>query len=120
MHCGNVTVAYSKELTQVAGEKDGGPINHIILNCTQLEDDRNTLRNAIVRTGEIWPPSFEQFTRKHIKTFTKFVKSIDISALCRLLNTFILKIKILARKLIGPLAPSDPYMGRTAQLTSRR
>jgi hypothetical protein len=22
--------------------------------------------------------------------------------------------------LIGPLAPSDPYMGRTAQLTSRR
>jgi hypothetical protein len=61
--------------------KEEQTINHIIVNCMQLENERSTLRNAIVRTGDTWPPPFEQFTRKHIKTFTKFVKSIDFSAL---------------------------------------
>jgi hypothetical protein len=57
-------------------------INHIILNCTQLENERRILQNAIVGGGNTWPPTFEQFTRKRIKMFTKFVRSID-------LNTFI-------------------------------
>ena len=56
-------------------------INRIILNCTQLENERRILRNATVRTGDTWPSPFEQLTRKHIKTFTKFVRSIDFSAL---------------------------------------
>jgi len=63
------------------GLKEEQTINHIILNCTQLENVRRILRKAIVRTGYTWPPPFEQLTRKHIKTFTKFVRSIDFSAL---------------------------------------
>jgi len=63
------------------GLKEEQTINHIILNCTQLETERRILRNAIVRTGDVLPPPFEQLTRKHIKTFTKFVRSIDFSAL---------------------------------------
>ena len=51
------------------------------MNCTKLENERRILRNAIARTGDTWPPPFEQLTRKHIKTFTKFAKSIDFSAL---------------------------------------
>jgi hypothetical protein len=56
-------------------------INHIILNCTRLENEGRILRNAIVRTGDTWTPPFEQFTRNHIKTFMKFIRSIDFSAL---------------------------------------
>ena len=56
-------------------------INHIIFNCTQLEKERRILRNAIVGTGDTWPPPLEQLTRKHIKTFTKFIKSIDFNPL---------------------------------------
>jgi len=63
------------------GLKDEQTINHIILNCTQLENERRILQNAIVRTGDTWPPPFEQFTRKHIKMFTKFVRSIDFNTL---------------------------------------
>ena len=61
--------------------KEEQTINHIILNCTQLENKRRILRNATVRTGDTWPPLFEQLTRKHMKSFTKFVRSIDFSAL---------------------------------------
>jgi len=61
--------------------KDKQTINHIIMNCTQLENERRILQNAVVQTGDTWPPPFEQLTRKHIKTFTKFVRSIDFSAL---------------------------------------
>jgi len=56
-------------------------INHIILNCTQLGNERRILRNATVQTGDTWPPTIEQLTRKHLKTFMKFVRSIDFSAL---------------------------------------
>jgi len=63
------------------GLKEEQTINHIILSCTQLENDRRILRNATVRASDTWQPPFEQLTRKHIKTFTKFVRSIDFSAL---------------------------------------
>jgi hypothetical protein len=56
-------------------------IKHIIWNCTQLENERRILRNAIVRTGDTWPPPFEQLASKHIKMFTKFVRSINFSTL---------------------------------------
>ena len=59
--------------------KEEQTINHIILNCTQLENEIRILRNTIVQTGDTWPPPFEQLTRNHIKTFTKFVRSIDFS-----------------------------------------
>ena len=59
------------------GLKKEQTISHIILNFTQLKNDRRILGNATVRTGDTWPPPFEQLTRKHIKTFTKFVTSID-------------------------------------------
>jgi len=55
------------------GLKEEQTINNKILNCTQLKNERTILRNAVVRTGETWPPPFEQFTRNYIKTFTKFV-----------------------------------------------
>jgi hypothetical protein len=61
--------------------KEEQTINHIIFNCTQLENQRSTLLKAIVRTGDTWPPPFEHFTSKHIKIFTKFVKLIDFSKL---------------------------------------
>jgi len=60
------------------GLKEEQRINHTILNCTQLE---RILQNAIFRTGDTWPPLFEQLTRKHIKMFMKFVRSTDFSAL---------------------------------------
>jgi len=63
------------------GLKEEQTINHIIPNCTQLENDRRILRNATVRTGDTWRPLFEQLTRKHIKTFKKFVRSTDFSVL---------------------------------------
>jgi len=63
------------------GLKEEQTINHIILNCTQLENERRILPNAIVRTGDTWPPPFAQLTRKDIKTFTKFLRSIDFRAL---------------------------------------
>jgi len=31
-------------------------IKHIILSCTQLENERKILRSAIVRAGDTWPP----------------------------------------------------------------
>jgi hypothetical protein len=62
--------------------KEEQTINRIILNWTQLENERRILCNAIVRTGDTWPPPFKQFTRRHIKTFMKFVRSMDFSALC--------------------------------------
>ena len=46
--------------------KDEQTINHIILNCTQLENERRILRNPIVRTGDTWPPPFEKLTRKQV------------------------------------------------------
>ena len=55
-------------------------INHIIFKCTQLENER-ILQNAITRTGDTWPPLYEQLTRKHIKLFIQFVRSIDFSTL---------------------------------------
>ena len=61
--------------------KEEQTISHIILNCTQLENERRILRNAILRTGDTWSPPFDQLTRKHVKTFMKFVRSIDFSAL---------------------------------------
>jgi len=61
--------------------KEEQTVNHIILKCTKLENERRFLRNIIVRTGATWSPPFEQLTRKHIKTFTNFVRSIDFSAL---------------------------------------
>ena len=61
--------------------KEEQTINQIILNCTQLENERRVLENAIVRTAETWPPPFEQLTRNHINTFTKFVRSTDFSTL---------------------------------------
>jgi hypothetical protein len=61
--------------------KEEQTINHIIMNCTKLENERRLLLNAAVRTGDTWPPLFEQLTRKHIKTFRKLAKSIDFSAL---------------------------------------
>jgi len=67
--------------TRPCGLKEEQTINHIILNCTQLENDRRILHNAIVQTGDTWPPPFEQLTRNHIKMFMKFVRSIDFSAL---------------------------------------
>jgi hypothetical protein len=82
--------------------KEEQTINRIILNCTQLENEGSALRNATVRTGDTRPPPTEQFTSKHIKTFTKFVKSTDFSAfISYLFNIFVLKIKILAHKLIS-------------------
>ena len=63
------------------GLKEEKTINDIILNCTQLEKERRILRSAIVRSGETWPPLFEQITRKHIKPFTKSVRSIDFNTL---------------------------------------
>jgi len=33
-----------------------------------------TLTDRTVSKHETWPPPFEQLTRKHIKTFTKFVQ----------------------------------------------
>jgi hypothetical protein len=56
-------------------------INRTILNCTQLENERKVLQNAIVRTGDTCPPPLEHLTRNHIKTFIKFVRSIDFGAL---------------------------------------
>jgi len=56
-------------------------VKHIILQCTQLENERRILRNATVRTGDSWLPPFEQLTGNHIETFTEFVRSIDFSAL---------------------------------------
>jgi hypothetical protein len=61
--------------------KEEQTINHLILNCTQLDNERRILLNAIVRTGDTWPPPFEQLTRNHMKTFMKFVRSIDFNAL---------------------------------------
>jgi len=63
------------------GLKEEQTIKHIILNCTQLENERRILRNAIVRTGDTWPPPFEQLTRKHIKTFMMFVRSRYVTKL---------------------------------------
>ena len=63
------------------GLKEEQTINQTILNCTQLENHRRILRNTTVRTDETWPAPFEQLTRNHIKTFTKFVISINFSAL---------------------------------------
>jgi len=61
--------------------KEEQTVNHIILKCTKLENERRFQRNAIVRTGETWPPPFEQLTRKQIKTFMNFLRSIDFGAL---------------------------------------
>ena len=56
-------------------------IKHLILDCTQLENERKILRRAIVRAGDNWPPLFEQLTKEHIKTFMQFIRSIDFSTL---------------------------------------
>ena len=61
--------------------KEEQTFNHTILNCTQLENERMILQNATVQTGDTWSPPFEQLTRNHINTFTKFVRSIDFSTL---------------------------------------
>jgi len=63
------------------GLNEGQTIKHIILSCTQLENERKILQSAIVRAGDTWPPLFEQLTKKHIKTFTQFVRSKDFSTL---------------------------------------
>jgi hypothetical protein len=44
--------------------KEEQTINHIIFNCTQLENQRSTLHKAIVQTGDTWPRPFEHFTSK--------------------------------------------------------
>jgi hypothetical protein len=56
-------------------------INHIIFKCTQLENERRILQNAITRTSDTWPTPYEQLTKKHIKLFLQFVRSIDFSTL---------------------------------------
>jgi len=59
------------------GLKEEQTFNHIILNCTQLEKEIRIIRNSIIHTGDTWTPLFEQLTGKHIKKFTKSVRSID-------------------------------------------
>jgi len=61
--------------------KEEQTANHIILDYTQLENERRFLRNTIVRTGDNCPRPFEQLTRKYVKTFTNYVRSVDFSAL---------------------------------------
>jgi len=61
--------------------KEGQTINLIILNCTQLENERRIPRNAIVRTGDTWHLPFEKLTGNHINRLTKFVRAIDFSTL---------------------------------------
>ena len=56
-------------------------IDRLLLTCSQLEKERRTMRNAIVHTGDTWPPPFDKLMTKHIQTFTKFVNSIDFSTL---------------------------------------
>jgi len=48
-------------------------VNHIIFKCTQLENERRILQNAITRTGDTWPTPYEQLTGKHqaVHTFCK-------------------------------------------------
>jgi hypothetical protein len=61
--------------------KEEQTINHIILNCTQIESERRKLQHAILRKGYTWPPPFEQLTKQHIKIFTEFIGAIDFSEL---------------------------------------
>jgi hypothetical protein len=63
------------------GLEEEQSIHHTIFNSTQLENERRILRKAVDGTGDTWPTPLEQLTRKHIKTFMKFIKSIDFNAL---------------------------------------
>ncbi|KAJ4430157.1 hypothetical protein ANN_22367 [Periplaneta americana] len=52
-------------------------VNHIILICATLIKERRILRANIIPTGQIWPPPFDQFTTTYLKSFRKFIKSIE-------------------------------------------
>jgi hypothetical protein len=53
-------------------------IYKLSFKCTQLENETKNLQNAITLTGDTWPPSYQQLTRKHINLFIKFVRSIEV------------------------------------------
>ncbi|KAJ4427061.1 hypothetical protein ANN_26860 [Periplaneta americana] len=57
--------------------KEEQTVNHIILRCATLIKERRILRASIIRTGQTWPPPFDQFTTTYLKSFRKFIKSIE-------------------------------------------
>lgn len=57
--------------------KEEQTVNHIILRCATLIKERRILRASIIRTGQTWPPPFDQFTTAYLKSFRKFIKSIE-------------------------------------------
>jgi hypothetical protein len=67
--------------TYPRGLEEEQRVNHIIFNCTQLENERRIIQNATVRTRDTWPPPLEQLMRKHMMTFTEFITSVDFNAL---------------------------------------
>ena len=55
-------------------------IDHLIYNCTLIQEQRETLQNAIKRTGH-WPPTKHELTTKYWKAFRTFSNSIDFEQL---------------------------------------
>jgi hypothetical protein len=55
-------------------------VEHVIYDCIKLQNEREKLISTI-SNQDMWPVSKSDLVKKHIKTFMKFVNSIDFERL---------------------------------------
>jgi len=56
-------------------------VEHLIYVCSILETKRSDMIKHITTRGGTWPPTNNELVNKHLKIFTKFIKSIDFTKL---------------------------------------
>ena len=56
-------------------------VDHLIYECSVLEEERKVLKQCVSRSGDIWPLSKSELALKYLKDFTVFANSIDFEKL---------------------------------------
>jgi hypothetical protein len=61
-------------------KKGDQTIDHLLSHCTLLQQQREILRNGVIKHGK-WPVSKNELIKEHPKAFIKFTESIDFEHL---------------------------------------
>ena len=51
-------------------------LDHLIFQCNMLKDERENLKNCILKEGK-WPVSKREPTNRYLKQFIRYINSMD-------------------------------------------
>ena len=54
-------------------------VDHLLLQCTKYNEQRNKFRNNVIIKGGKWPPEKSDLIRRHLKDFCTYVNKIDFT-----------------------------------------